>query len=216
MTEIGRGNIADYLSWRRGHRGTKKGGQVGARTLQKDRACLHAVFAFAEELELRDGNPVARVSPQKAEKRTPVILDAGQYAKLLNACEKRPMMLLYVTTLAEAGLRCDSEALHLRWEDVDLEEGYLWIASGRDGHRTKSGKGRWAPMTPKLRQAMREHFARFRLATYDAPGCSTTPRRGVGSRRASASASCGGPSGTRSSVPSSPRSCTSTISGTAG
>ncbi len=73
----------------------------------------------------------------------------------------------YLTTLGEAGLRCDSEALHLRWEDVDLEEGFLWIASGRGGHRTKSGKGRWVPMTLKLRQAMREHFARFRFATYE-------------------------------------------------
>jgi site-specific recombinase XerD len=167
VSEVGRGNIVDYLSWRRGHRGTKNGGQVGARTLQKDRACLHSVFAFAEELELRDGNPVARVSPPTAEKRNPVILDADQYARLLKACDKRPMVLLYVTTLAEAGLRCDSEALHLRWEDVDLEEGFLRIASGRDGHRTKSGKSRWVPMTPKLRTAMKEHFARFRFATYD-------------------------------------------------
>ena len=46
-------------------------------------------------------------------------------------------------------------------------DGELWIASGRDGHRTKSGKGRWGPRTPRLRQAMREHFARFRFATYD-------------------------------------------------
>jgi integrase len=76
------------------------------------------------------------------------------------------MLSLYITTLGEAGVRCDSEALHLRWEDVDLEEGFLWIASGRDGHRTKSGKGRWVPMTPRLRQAMREHFAHFRFATY--------------------------------------------------
>jgi integrase len=77
------------------------------------------------------------------------------------------MLSLYVTTLGEAGLRCDSEALHLRWEDVDLEEGFLWIASGRDGHRTKSGKGRWVPMTPKLRTAMKDHFAQFRFATYN-------------------------------------------------
>jgi integrase/recombinase XerC len=118
-------------------------------------------------LASRAGNPVSRVTAPKAEKRTPVILDADQYAGLLEACQDRPMLSLYVTTLGEAGVRCDSEALHLRWEDVDLEEGFLWIASGRDGHRTKSGKGRWVPMTPKLRQAMREHFARFRFATYN-------------------------------------------------
>lgn len=177
VTEVRQGHVADYLAWRRVHRkvirirpdGTRAmedDGQVGARTVQKDRACLHAVFAFAEELELRDGNPVSRVTAPKAEKRTPVILDDNQYAALLKACEGRPMLYLYVTTLGEAGVRCDSEALHLRWEDVDLEEGFLWIASGRNGHRTKSGRGRWVPMTPKLRQSMREHFARFRFATY--------------------------------------------------
>ena len=77
------------------------------------------------------------------------------------------MLSLYVMTLGEAGVRCDSEALHLKWEDVELEEGFLWISSGRDGHRTKSGKGRWVPMTPRLRQAMREHFAGYRFASYD-------------------------------------------------
>jgi integrase len=178
VSEIRSGNVADYIAWRRVHRKvnrvnpddirtTREEGQVGARTLQKDRACLHAVFAFAEELELREGNPVSRVTPPRADKRTPVILDEPQYTALLEACEGRPMLSLYVTTLGEAGIRCDSEALHLRWEDVDLDEGFLWIGTGRDGHRTKSGKGRWVPMTPKLRQSMREHFARFRFATYE-------------------------------------------------
>lgn len=167
VSEIRPGNIADYLVWRRVHPRDKRKAPVSSRTVQKDRACLHAVFAFAEELELREGNPGHKVTAPKADKRTPVILDANQYEKLLKACEGRPMLSLYVTTLGEAGVRCDSEALHLRWTDVDLEEGFLWIASGRDGHRTKSGKGRWVPMTQKLRQAMRDHFARFRFAMYD-------------------------------------------------
>lgn len=165
--EVRSGNVADYLAWRRVHPCGKRKTPVGSRTVQKDRACLHGVFAFAEELELRDGNPVSRVTAPKAEKRTPVILDEEQYEKLLKACEGRPMLSLYATTLGEAGVRCDSEALHLKWEDVDLEEAFLWIASGRDGHRTKSGKGRWVPMTTRLRQAMKAHFAQFRFASYD-------------------------------------------------
>ncbi len=54
----------------------------------------------------------------------------------------------------------------LRWEDVDLEEGFLQIVSGRNGHRTKSGKTHWVPMTPELRQALKDHFARYRFAQY--------------------------------------------------
>ena len=143
------------------------------RTLQKDRATLHAIFAFAEELELREGNPVGRVSVPKADPRDPVILSDEQYEKLLAACGDRSMLSLYVLLLGETGARCESEALYLRWEDVDFEGGgFLKIASGRDGHRTKSGKGRWVPMTPRLKQALRDHFAQFRFATY---GGSQTP-----------------------------------------
>jgi integrase len=50
---------------------------------------------------------------------------------------------------------------------VNLQEGFLWVASGREGHRTKSGKGRWVPMTPRLQAAMRDHFAACRFASYD-------------------------------------------------
>ena len=55
----------------------------------------------------------------------------------------------------------------MRWDDINLEDGFINIVSGRDGHRTKSGKSRWVPMTPRLRETMREHFARFRFAGYD-------------------------------------------------
>ena len=67
---------------------------------------------------------------------------------------------------ARPALVVRGEALYLRWEDVDFEGGFLRIASGRDGHRTKSGKGRWVPMTTELKDAVREHFACFRFAMY--------------------------------------------------
>lgn len=37
-------------------------------------------------------------------------------------------------------MRSGSEALWIQWQDVDLEDGFLWIESGRNGHRTKSGR----------------------------------------------------------------------------
>jgi site-specific recombinase XerD len=159
--------VSEYLAWRRRHHGRgEKYGAVGSRTIAKDRACLHAIFSHAVALELREGNPVSRVKAPESDPREPVILTEKQYQSLLDACQGRPMLWLYVLTLAETGVRCDSEALRLRWEDIDLEHGYLWIASGRDQHRTKSGKGRWVPMTATLHQAMRQHFASLRFATY--------------------------------------------------
>ena len=47
-----------------------------------------------------------------------------------------------------------------------LDEGFLWVASGRDGHRTKSEKERWVPLTSRLRRALQEHAARFHLQSY--------------------------------------------------
>ena len=132
-------------------------------TLGKDRRLLHRLFVLADRTELREGNPVARVPSSKPDPRDPVLLREDQLEGLLGALAHHPMARAYVLLLSESGARCESEALHLRWEDVRLDEGFLWLASGRDGHRTKSGKGRWVPLTSRLRQALQEHAAQFRL-----------------------------------------------------
>jgi hypothetical protein len=72
------------------------------------------------------------------------------------------MLKLFALVLNETGMRCESEALWHRWEEeVSFDATKITVVSGRDGHRTKSGKGRVVPMTPRLAAAMREHFARF-------------------------------------------------------
>lgn len=175
VDEVRPGHVREYLTWRKGRRWRKgkKGagsvrveGQASARTVQKERATLRAAFEYAVELELIDHNPAAAVKAPKITKRTPVLLTPEQFEELLRECEGDPMLWLYALTLGETGERCDSEALWTEWEDVRLEDGFLWVESGRNGRRTKSGKGRWVPMTPRLVAAMREHFARFRFATY--------------------------------------------------
>src|SRR5690348_17180855 len=140
---------------------------VANRTIAKDRPVLHRIFEIALKREYVQSNPVSRTDSPKVDKRGPVIITPEQYDKLLEACDGRPMLQLFVLLLGETGARCESEALWLKWEDVELTEAFLWIASGRDGHRTKSGRGRWVPMTEKLTAAMKTHFARYRFATYD-------------------------------------------------
>jgi site-specific recombinase XerD len=172
VDQIRSGHIAEFLTWRRGARVGGKGGKsktnkpLHMRSLQKDRTVLHRVFAYAEEIELRDGNPVAKTKPPKADARDYVILDGDQYERLLAECEVDPMLYVYALVLGETGVRCESEAAWLRWEDVDLADGFLKVASGHSGHRTKSGKSRYVPLTPRLAQALREHFLRFRGAQY--------------------------------------------------
>lgn len=48
---------------------------------------------------------------------------------------------------------------------MDLEGGFLQLVSGRGGHDTKTKRGRWVPLTPRLRDALREHAARYRFST---------------------------------------------------
>jgi len=166
--EITRGHVNAFMMWRKRHApsGMLRANPASARTVAKDRVVLHIVPAFAEGLDIIQSNPVAKTQAPSGDAREPVILKPQQYEALLRACEGRPMLRLYVLTLGETGVRCDSEALWLRWKDLDLETGLLNVESVRKGVRTKSGRSRRVPMTPRLRKAMREHMAAYRLRTY--------------------------------------------------
>lgn len=165
--EVTKGHVRGFMDWRRVHSPDgSKCDPLSARTVAKDRVVLHIVFAYAEQLEIVKANPVAKTDPPTGDKREPIILNAKQYEELLCACDDRPMLRLYVLVLGETGVRCDSEGLWLRWSDIDLERGLLNIESVRKGRRTKSGKSRRVPMTPRLRQAFRDHMARYRFKQY--------------------------------------------------
>lgn len=111
---------------------------------------------------------MSRTRKPEADPRQPVILTDTQFEDLLRAMEHTsPMHGLYTLLLGETGGRCESEALWLRWEDVDLEQGFVAIVSGRDGHRTKGGKTRYVPLTPRLQKALTAHQLRFKRAEYN-------------------------------------------------
>ncbi len=169
VDRVRKGHIAAYLTWRRGHRlrGKKP---VSNRTLEKDRTVLHTVFAFAEQHEYREGNPVASTKKRqvvgRVDPREPVLLSDAEYELLLTLGDD-PMVRLYVLTVGEGGFRNESEALWLRWEDVDVDDRFVHVASGRDGHHAKTRKSRDVPMSARLVDAMRTHFERYRHATYN-------------------------------------------------
>lgn len=156
-------DIEEYQTWRRNNRDGKVGHDrpLSAGTIQRDHAILYAIFSLAERREYRPGNPVRLAKSPNADARQAVILTADQYDALLRECERSPMLWFYALVLGEAGLRCESEALWLQWADV--KDGFLEIVSGRQGHRTKSGKSRRVPLSPRLAAALRSHAAQFRL-----------------------------------------------------
>ncbi|GJG86825.1 hypothetical protein tb265_20060 [Gemmatimonadetes bacterium T265] len=163
---VTRADVVAFLAWRRtAPRRKGRTDPVTLRTVAKDRAVLHRLFAVATERELRETNPVTLAKAAKGDPHAPVILDAAQYEALLGAAVGRPMLAAYLLVLGETGLRAQSEALWLRWEHVDFARGFLTVASGK-AHRTKSGEGRDVPMTARLVAALRAHAAAYRLATY--------------------------------------------------
>ncbi len=167
VTQIQPAHIEQYLKWRPHHgpHGSERSRPLSNRTLQLDRAVLHRAFKLAHKQGYVDYNPVSPVDGPQPDHRPPVILTDRELEKLLGECEHDDFLHLYVLTLAETGARCESEALWLRWKDVDLAEGFIWIDSNKE-HRTKSGKGRWVPMTKRLDSAMRKHFAEYHFNQY--------------------------------------------------
>jgi integrase len=163
-------HVARYLAWRAAQKRARGAGLVSPRTVALDRAVLSRVFSYAVDMEYLAYNPVAAVPTPRSDPFEPVLLTPDQYEALLEACADRPMLALYVLLLAETGMRARSEALRLRWADVDLDGGFIRVrgrTGARNDGRTKSGKGRWVPMSARLAKAMREHFAGLRFADYD-------------------------------------------------
>lgn len=167
LRDLGRADVKRCIRWLARHRGRwrkRNGGRVSMRTVAKHFRVLRRLINYAVEMEYLDAKPSAQMKEPKADDHNVIILHSDQYERLL-AKAKSPMFRLYILLLGEAGLRAYSEALHLRWSDIDLAGGFMHVVSGRDGHRTKAGKSRYVPMTPRLQEAIKEHAARFRFAS---------------------------------------------------
>lgn len=170
LAKVRASDINDYMAWRRDHgpNGEERETSLSEATVAKDRRMLRRLFEFAERWEWRAGNPVKNTDAPQGDGREPVILSDNQYEELIEEAENaRPMLGAYVVLLGEAGLRPKSEALWIRWEDVDLEDGFIWVSNAHEHHRTKTGQGRWVPLTPRLRDRLRQHAADYRMQMYD-------------------------------------------------
>lgn len=162
LASISRGDVKGFLSWRRVHKpdGTKQG-PLSPWSLKRALGALSALFEEAVEREWIEANPARRITIETPDTE-PVILSEGEYEKLLQKAETRPMLRMFVLLAGEAGLR-RSEAFDLRWSDLDLSAGFLEVVHGRDGRTTKGKRSRSVPMTTRLRSELRDHAARFRL-----------------------------------------------------
>lgn len=164
-------DFTDYLVWRRRTRLDGKIGPTSDRTVEKDRAVLHRLMKWAKKQGYTEYNPVVDTDRPSVDERHAVILSDPQFDAFLAATRssRQRMLYAYAVALNDLGARSESEVLWLQWTDVDFDAGFVTVRSDH-GHRTKTGRGRDIPMTPRLRHVLLEHAAKYQHAVYDGAG----------------------------------------------
>ena len=110
---------------------------VSPRTVNHELQVVHLLFAAAVRWNVLERNPAAGVKRLKVPRKVIRVLSAEEEPRLLAAAPDhlRDLILLVLHT----GLR-KSEALGLRWKDIDLEERVLTVRAG------KGDKARFIPI----------------------------------------------------------------------
>ena len=91
-------------------------------TRAKVRNVMHGIFAHACRQEWLQRNPISLVRQSAKREKTPDVLDAEELRKLLAELQNPAHALVFLT--AATGLRV-SEALGLKWSDVDFGTGAI-------------------------------------------------------------------------------------------
>jgi len=107
---------------------------------------LSPIFARGQELGLYSGdNPCAAVKKGREPVGRLRFLDMNEIERLLSASSSRMYPILACAIMT--GMR-RGEMLGLRWENVDIERGVIYLLL------TKSGVSREVPISPKLRDIL--------------------------------------------------------------
>lgn len=140
IVEIRKTNI---LAWR-----NELAEHMSASSVNSIFGTLSAAFAWFADRDWIEYNPCAGIKRLKQDSRVfPWIDSTEAITRLLGECP--PSIRTIVAVLVGTGMRID-EALHLQWDDIDLEHRLITVHRGRKGQRptgtTKSGKARRIPI----------------------------------------------------------------------
>jgi integrase len=157
LSEINEGDAEQY--WR--HLiGKKDVGGVGLALNTARRLCGRArqFFRFAVRKRIIPSNPFAELkglSVKPNEARQHFIPD-DVARKVLEHCPDAEWKLLFALS-RWGGLRCPSEHLALKWQDVDFEAGRIRVPSPKTEH-LEGRSERFIPMFPELRGPLLDVF----------------------------------------------------------
>lgn len=133
--------------------GWRKSKKTKPGTVNRELACLKAVFRQAELWEEVESRPTANVKLLKETENPPRLLSGQEVTRLL---EGMPDHLRAVVGVAVyAGLR-SSEVKRLKWQDIDFKNSMLSVVS-RHGKATKNYKTRHIPLSSELVELLRQH-----------------------------------------------------------
>ncbi len=114
-------------------------------------------FNQAVEWEHVKRNPFAKVKVgSMANEENEYFIDRETAVKVLAACPSLEWKLIFALS-RYGGLRCPSEHLALTRQDVDFENGRLWVRSSKT-EGDEGGAGRFLPLFPELRDLLAERF----------------------------------------------------------
>lgn len=140
IAEIRKGNI---LAWR-----DDLIERMSATSVNSIMGTLSAAFSWFVDKDWLEVNPCRAVKRLKQDARVfPWLQSTEAITRLLGECPAAIRTI--VAALVGTGMRLD-EALHLRWDDIDLEHRLITVHRGRHGRQptgtTKSGKARRVPI----------------------------------------------------------------------
>ncbi len=130
--------------------------KLAAATVARRLKTVRAFFEYARLVKLVPANPFADV------RATSVLPEANRHYVSVADAEKliaaaNPVWRLMVALSRFAGLRCPSEVLSLKWEQVNFETGRMTVPSPKTEHLP--GKAyRVVPIFPALRPVLEEAF----------------------------------------------------------
>lgn len=113
---------------------------------------------FLYEVTLGQAGVLQGLPCPKEPKRLPVVLTFDEVARFLDACENPKYLTIFVCAYA-GGLRV-SEVVKLQVRDIDSQRMVLHIRQG------KGWRDRYVPLSPRLLEALRAHWRRYKPADW--------------------------------------------------
>ncbi|MFI5323240.1 MAG: tyrosine-type recombinase/integrase [Thermodesulfobacteriota bacterium] len=120
---------------------------VSSRTVNMELSLLRRMFNLGTVWDKCQINPISKVKFYKEELKKVRVLTEEEEHRLLEASSEhlKPILITALNT----GMRY-GELIDLFWKDVNLEEGYIYVA------KSKSGKSRQIPINEGLKSTLKE------------------------------------------------------------